>query len=87
MLLNELVTATGEVAATSSRLAKVSVLASLLRELDADEIGPAIGFLTATAGAYKNLVKIRPPLVIQREDIVGFLTTFEAVMLEMDAAS
>jgi DNA ligase-1 len=48
VLLNELVTATGEVAATSSRLAKVSVLASLLRELDADEIGPAIGFLTAT---------------------------------------
>ena len=46
-----------------------------------------LGFLTATAGAYKNLVKIRPPLVIQREDIVGFLTTFEAVMLEMDAAS
>ncbi|MFE5407868.1 ATP-dependent DNA ligase [Microbacterium sp. NPDC056569] len=47
MLLNELVTATGEVAATSSRLAKVAVLAALLRELDADEIAPAIGFLTA----------------------------------------
>ncbi|MEV4688956.1 ATP-dependent DNA ligase [Microbacterium sp. LWH3-1.2] len=48
MLLNELVAATGEVAATSSRLAKVSVLADLLRELDPDEIAPAIGFLTAS---------------------------------------
>ncbi|MFB7893763.1 ATP-dependent DNA ligase [Microbacterium sp. NPDC056044] len=48
MLLNELVTATGEVAATSSRLAKVAVLSALLRELEPDEIGPAIGFLTAS---------------------------------------
>ncbi|HKP07006.1 MAG TPA: ATP-dependent DNA ligase [Microbacterium sp.] len=48
MLLNQLVTATGEVAATSSRLAKVGVLAALLRELEPDEIGPAIGFLTAS---------------------------------------
>jgi len=45
-----------------------------------------LGFLTATAGAYKNLVKIRPPLVVQREDIDGFLATFEAVMVEVDAA-
>ncbi|WP_374974905.1 ATP-dependent DNA ligase [Microbacterium trichothecenolyticum] len=47
MLLNELVTATGEVAATSSRLAKIAVLAALLRGLEPDEIAPAIGLLTA----------------------------------------
>ena len=48
MLLNELVTATGEVASTSSRLAKIAVLATLLRALQPDEVAPAIGFLTAS---------------------------------------
>lgn len=45
-----------------------------------------LGFLTATAGAYKNLVKIRPPLVVLQEDVAAFLATFEAVAREMDAA-
>jgi 4-aminobutyrate aminotransferase-like enzyme len=45
-----------------------------------------LGFLTATAGAHKNLVKIRPPLVVSQEDVAAFLTTFEAVMLEINAA-
>ena len=44
-----------------------------------------LGFLTANAGAYKNLIKIRPPLVISRDDVAAFLETFESVMLEMDA--
>jgi DNA ligase-1 len=48
MLLHELVTATREVAATSSRLKKVAALAEALRALDDAEIGPAIGFLTAS---------------------------------------
>jgi DNA ligase-1 len=48
MLLHELVTATDAVASTSSRLAKVAALAEVLRRLDADEIAPAIGFLTAS---------------------------------------
>ena len=48
MLLHELVTATDAVASTSSRRAKVAALAEVLRRLDADEIGPAIGFLTAS---------------------------------------
>lgn len=48
MLLSELVAATETVAATSSRLAKVAALAAVLRELEPDEIGPAIGFLTAS---------------------------------------
>lgn len=48
MLLRELVTATEEVAATSSRLKKVAALAEALRRLDADEVVPAVGFLTAS---------------------------------------
>lgn len=45
MLLDELVTTSGAVAATRSRLAKVDALADLLRRLDPDEIAPAVGFL------------------------------------------
>lgn len=48
MLLHELVTATDAVASTTSRLAKVAALSDALRLLDPDEIGPAIGFLTAS---------------------------------------
>ncbi|MER7796596.1 ATP-dependent DNA ligase [Microbacterium sp. NPDC096154] len=48
MLLSELVTATREVAGTSSRLKKVAALAEALRRLEPEEIAPAIGFLTAT---------------------------------------
>lgn len=48
MLLHELVTATDAVASTSSRLAKVAALADALRALEPYEIGPAIGFLTAS---------------------------------------
>ncbi|WP_194395864.1 ATP-dependent DNA ligase [Microbacterium atlanticum] len=48
MLLHELVTVTDAVASTSSRLAKVAALADALRVLEPDEIGPAIGFLTAS---------------------------------------
>ncbi|MGN6220198.1 MAG: ATP-dependent DNA ligase [Microbacterium sp.] len=47
MLLQELVTATDAVAATSSRLAKVAALADVLRRLDPDEIVPAVGLLLA----------------------------------------
>lgn len=38
-----------------------------------------LGFLTAAAGAYSNLVKIRPPLVILEEDVAAFLRGFKAV--------
>ncbi|MDQ7879998.1 ATP-dependent DNA ligase [Microbacterium sp. QXD-8] len=48
MLLHELVTATDAVASTSSRLAKVAALSDALRLLGPDEVGPAIGFLTAS---------------------------------------
>lgn len=48
MLLHDLVTATDAVASTSSRLAKVAALAAALRELEPDEVAPAIGFLTAS---------------------------------------
>lgn len=48
MLLSEVVDATDAVAATSSRLAKVAALVPVLKGLDADEIAPVIGFLTAS---------------------------------------
>jgi DNA ligase 1 len=44
-LLAEVVTASQEVAGTSSRSRKVAVLAELLRRLDPNEIGAAVGFL------------------------------------------
>jgi DNA ligase-1 len=49
MLLREVVDAASAVAATRSRLAKVSVLAELLRRLEPDEIAPAVGFLVGKA--------------------------------------
>lgn len=45
MLLDELVGVAETVASTRSRLAKVDALAALLRDLDADELAPAVGFL------------------------------------------
>ncbi|MET0782600.1 MAG: ATP-dependent DNA ligase, partial [Microbacterium sp.] len=47
MLLHELVETTAAVGATSSRLAKIDALASLLGRLEPDEFAAAIGFLTA----------------------------------------
>ena len=47
MLLHELVATTDAVSSTSSRLAKIEALATLLGRLEADEIAPAIGFLIA----------------------------------------
>jgi DNA ligase-1 len=44
-LLADVVTASSEVAATSSRSGKIALLAELLRRLDRDEIVPAVGFL------------------------------------------
>lgn len=47
MLLHELVATTETVGATSSRLAKIDALATLLSRLAPDEIAPAIGLLVA----------------------------------------
>lgn len=47
MMLSELVEATEEVAATSSRLAKIDALARLLQRADAEEIRPLVGLLLA----------------------------------------
>lgn len=43
------------------------------------------GFLTSNAGAYKNVVKIRPPLVFTQGHAEEFLTAFDATMAEVDA--
>jgi DNA ligase-1 len=45
-LLADVVTASRKVTDTSSRSAKVAILAELLGRLDSDELGPAVGFLT-----------------------------------------
>ena len=42
-----------------------------------------LGFLTAAAGAHKNLVKVRPPLVVSREDAASFLEAFETARQEI----
>jgi len=43
------------------------------------------GFLVGNAGALGNVLKIRPPLVFQREHADLFLTAFEETMREIDA--
>ena len=43
------------------------------------------GFLTSNAGALNNLVKIRPPLVFQREHADAFLAAFDETLCEVDA--
>jgi DNA ligase 1 len=45
-LLTDVVSASGQVARTSSRSRKVAILAELLRRLDADEVPIAVGFLS-----------------------------------------
>ena len=42
------------------------------------------GFLTSNAGAYKNVVKIRPPLVFAQNHAEEFLVAFDATMAELD---
>ncbi|WP_018192255.1 MULTISPECIES: ATP-dependent DNA ligase [Microbacteriaceae] len=49
MLLDTLVTTAETVASTRSRLAKVDALATLLADLDPEEIAPAVGFLVGKA--------------------------------------
>lgn len=42
------------------------------------------GFLTSNAGAFRNVVKIRPPLVFARSHAEEFLVAFDATMAELD---
>jgi len=42
------------------------------------------GFLTSNAGAYRNVVKIRPPLVFTQGHAEEFLTAFDATMADVD---
>jgi 4-aminobutyrate aminotransferase-like enzyme len=41
------------------------------------------GFLTAPAGAFGNVVKIRPPLVFTQSDAEEFLEAFDATVAEI----
>jgi 4-aminobutyrate aminotransferase-like enzyme len=42
------------------------------------------GFLTSNAGAFGNVVKIRPPLVFQQRHAAEFLDAFDATLAEID---
>jgi putative Mg2+ transporter-C (MgtC) family protein len=42
------------------------------------------GFLTSNAGAYRNVVKIRPPLVFAQPHAEEFIVAFDATMAELD---
>src|SRR4029078_10555203 len=42
------------------------------------------GFLTSNAGAFRNVVKIRPPLVFAQPQAEDFLVAFDATMAELD---
>jgi 4-aminobutyrate aminotransferase-like enzyme len=43
------------------------------------------GFLTSNAGAFRNVVKIRPPLVFGQREADEFLTAFDATIAEIAA--
>ena len=43
------------------------------------------GFLIGNAGAFGNVVKIRPPLVFSRQDAAAFLSAFEETVAELTA--
>lgn len=42
------------------------------------------GFLTSNAGAFRNVVKIRPPLVFRQRHAEEFLVAFDSTMAELD---
>ena len=42
------------------------------------------GFLTAPAGVFANVVKIRPPLVFSQQDADDFLVAFDQVVGELN---
>jgi 4-aminobutyrate aminotransferase-like enzyme len=41
------------------------------------------GFLTSNAGAYSNVVKVRPPLVFSADDAAAFLQAFDETVDEL----
>jgi DNA ligase-1 len=82
MLLRTIVDATEVVAATSSRLAKIAALAAVLRELEPDEIAPAIGFLTANPRQGRIGVGWRSLSALD----TGHAETSSLTVLDVDAA-
>ena len=66
-LLADVVSASRDVADTSSRSKKVAILAELLRRLDRSEIAPAVGFLAGSPRqgrvgiGYSTIYRIEPP--------------------------
>lgn len=44
----------------------------------------ARGFLTSNAGAYNNIVKLRPPLVFSQDNAEAFITAFEETLAHLN---
>lgn len=42
------------------------------------------GFLTSNAGAFANVIKVRPPLVFRQEHAEAFLVAFDAALSDLD---
>jgi len=88
-LLADLVAASAEVAATSSRSAKVALLAGLLGRLDRVEIAAAVGFLSGTPRqgrvgvGYATVYDLRPSPAVDASLTVGDLDT---AITELEAA-
>lgn len=72
-----LVATSGAVAATPARLTKVAELAVLLRDLDADEVEPAVGFLTGelrqgrTGVGWSAVSQIDVPAAVEASISIG----------------
>lgn len=62
----------------------VTKAADRTRAVDIVDRLKAKGFLSANHGAQKNIVKIRPPLVLTMGQAQAFLKAFEDVMVEVD---
>ena len=42
------------------------------------------GFLTSNAGAHRNVLKIRPPLVFSQDDAEAFVNAFDETLADID---
>ena len=76
-MLSELLAATDEVAATSSRLAKIDALARLLAAAPADELRPLIGLLLGIAVGL--LLEPTLPLVLQPYLPIAIVAAMDAL--------
>ena len=53
----------------------------------ASQSGNTVYRVRTAAGAFGNVVRIRPPLIIQRADVDAFLAAFDDTLREVDAGA